>query len=242
MAGRRDVSRAPAPSTDQWTNEIIDAYLAELGARLHGPASARTAVVHEVGAGLEDSTDELMARGVGATAAARAAIAEVGSAADVADAFAGELAIVHARQVLRILLLTGPLVGVWWFLLLAPATWQGRPGLLIAAIPALPFVAAAVVAIALGLATTGSLIRWVPEATPFRATILTATVGLACVVGDLTVLALLVGRSATGATDTLSLGLAVAAVTASLVRLPFAVWATASFLQTARRLRHGSGC
>jgi hypothetical protein len=196
--------------------------------------------VREIHAGLDDSVDQLTARGVGATDAARSAIAEIGSAADVAGAFAGELAIVHARRVLRILLFTGPLVGVWWFLLLAPDTWEGQPGVLIAAIPALPLVAAAVAAIILGLATTGPLIRWIPEATPFRATALTAIVGFACIAGDLTVLALLLGRSATGATDTLSLGFAIAAAVASLIRLPFAGWVAGAFLQTARRLRHVS--
>ncbi|KRE21737.1 permease prefix domain 1-containing protein [Agromyces sp. Soil535] len=236
MAGRRLVDGASA-ARGVGSNEIIDAYLADLGARLHGPAHARRAVLEEIRTDLVDSVEQFTRQGMPEADAARVAVSDLGSAAVVADAFAGELAIVHARRMLRILLITGPVVGVWWFILLAPDQWASYPGMLIAAIPALPIVAAAVATAIVVFATTGSLIRWVPEATPFRTVILAALVGLACIVGDLTVLSALLIRAVTGSAATLPLGIAVVAVLASAIRLPLAAWATVSTVRIAGRLR-----
>jgi len=236
MAGRRIVGPSSAVRGAESNDDIIDSYLADLGARLDGPAHARAEVLEEIRFGLDDSVEQFTSRGLGAPDAAQTAVSELGPAAAVADAFAGELAIVHARRVLRMLLIAGPVVGIWWFLLLAPDQWQSRPGLLIAAIPALPIVAAAVATAVLVLATTGTLIRWVPESTPVRAVTLAALVGLSCIVGDVTVLTVLLIRFATGSTDSLSFGIAAVAVLASVIRLPFAAWATGSCIRTARRL------
>jgi len=236
MAGRRVVDGASA-ARGVGSNDIIDSYLADLGARLHGPAHARREVLEEIRTDLVDSVGQFTTRGMPEADAARAALSELGSAADVADAFAGELAIVHARRLLRILLITGPIVGIWWFLLLAPDQWTSYPGLLIAAIPALPIVAPAVATAIVVLATTGSLIRWVPESTPFRTVILASLVGFLCIVGDITVLSALLIRALTGSTTALPFGLAMVAVLASAIRLPFAAWATVSTVRIAGRLR-----
>jgi hypothetical protein len=237
MGGRRFlVPRDVAADRNDANEDVVATYVAELGARLHGPTRARTDVLDEIRAGLDDSVEKFTARGLGEADAARSAVSELGPAAAVADAFAGELAIARARRMLRLLLITGPVVGIWWFLLLAPDQWQSRPGLLIAAIPALPMVAAAVATGILVLATTGSLMRWVPETTASRAVILTALVGLTCIIGDVTVLTALALRTTTGSTESMPVGLAAAAVIASVIRLPFAVWATGSSMRTAHRL------
>jgi hypothetical protein len=236
MAGRRLVDGASA-ARGVGSNDIIDSYLADLGARLHGPAHARREALEEIRTDLVDSVEQLTKRGMPEADAARSAVSELGSAAIVADAFAGELAIAHARRMLRILLITGPIVGIWWFILLAPDEWASYPGMLIAAIPALPIVAAAVATAIVVLATTGSLIRWVPEATPFRTVILASLVGLSCIVGDITVLSALLIRAVTGSTAALPIGIAAVAVLASAIRLPFAAWATTSTLRIAGRLR-----
>jgi len=60
------------------------------------------------------------------------------------------------------LLIIGPLVGLWWLLLLAPRPWPPGPGVLWAASPDLPLVGVAVAAAVVILASTGSLIRWLP--------------------------------------------------------------------------------
>ena len=38
----------------------------------------------------------------------------------VADAFEGELATAYARRTIALYVITGPLVGIWWLLLLQP--------------------------------------------------------------------------------------------------------------------------
>ena len=47
-----------------------------------------------------------------------AAVAQFGSPQAVADAFTGELATAYARRTIALFVLTGPLVGIWWLLLL----------------------------------------------------------------------------------------------------------------------------
>ena len=51
-----------------------------------------------------------------------AAIAQFGSPYAVADAFGGELATGYARRTIAWFIATGPLVGIWWLLLLIDVT------------------------------------------------------------------------------------------------------------------------
>jgi hypothetical protein len=182
---------------------IIDSYLAALAARLPGSRRTRDAVLDE----LRDGLSELAARhaddGRPPRAAAEAAVAEFGTVDEVAAAFAGELVTRQARQIIAALIVTGPLVGVWWLLLLSPA-----------GVPALPLIGAAVLTGLLVLATTGGLTRWLPSTAPARALTGATAVVVACVVGDV------------GMLTTLAIGsdaefgvVAVVAVLASLIRL-----------------------
>ena len=202
-------------------NAAVDHYVARLARDLPGPGGARASALDEVRDGLHEAIAGYTARGLPPQLAAQTAITELGSPATVAEAFAPELAATQARHTLLALLITGPLVGLWWLLLLAPQPWPPRPGVLWAAIPALPLVGVAIAAAVVILATTGSLIRWLPESTPQRALLGVAGVAIGCVLGDLTVLATLAARSLT-TTWQPPLALAMVAVAGSLIRIPLA--------------------
>jgi hypothetical protein len=170
---------------------ILGRYLADLGTRLHGPWRTRAAILAEIRDGLDEATAEHTARGLGPADAATHAVAQFGSPQVVADAFTGELATAYARRTIAAFILTGPLVGICWLLLLHPQPWPSTPAALIAAIPAIPLIAVAI-ATALGtFATTGRLMRWLPETTPVRALTATTAVAGLCVLSDLTVLTIL---------------------------------------------------
>lgn len=202
-------------------NAVVDQYLDRLARDLPGTRGARASALDEVRGDLREAIESHTARGFPPQLAARAAVAELGPPSMVAEAFAPELATTQARRTLLALLITGPLVGLCWLLLLAPHSWPARPEALWAAIPALPLIGVAVAAAAVILASTGKLIRWLPESTPGRALLGTAGVALGCVLGDLTVLATLVARSL-ATTWQPPLALATVAVAASLIRIPLA--------------------
>jgi len=227
MAGHHLIT-ADEPDT------ILVSYLADLGTRLHGPRPTRAAILAEIRDGLDQATAGHAARGLGPAEAAATAVEQFGSPQAVADAFTGELATAYARRTITTFVLTGPLVGIWWLLLLHPRPWRSTPAALIAAIPAVPLIAVAI-ATALGTyATTGRLMRWLPETTPARA--LTATIAVAglCVIGDLTVLTTL----ATGGRTSPSYALTAVAVGASLTRIACSIAVLRSVIQI--RGRHGS--
>lgn len=222
MAGRRNLASQPLPLESN--DRILDQYVVLLGSHLHGSARDRGRVLDEIRNELEEATDNYTSRELSAPAAARAAVNDLGSPAAVAAAFAGELATRLARRTLWTLLLTGPLVGIWWFLLLAPVPWNPQPRLLIAAIPVLPLIAAAIGTAIVAIATTGSLIRWLPEAAPKRALSAAVAVAIACLLGDLTMLSILAYRGATGSTESFTLALVIMAIAASAIRLVGSVW------------------
>lgn len=196
----------------------LDSYLAELAAALTGPRRQRNAVVQEVADGLGEAAHRYRTQGLTAGQARRAAINEFGPPEQLAAGFAGELAVASARHSIAALLLTGPAVGIWWLLLLAPAAWWQQPLRLWAAIPALPLVGAAVLTGIAVLATTGQLTRWLPETTPARALRLAAGLAVVCVGIDGTMLILVGIRTLNGQPNWHPL-LVAAAMVASLIRL-----------------------
>ena len=228
MAGRRELAAPPGFRTDG----VLDRYLASLRGRLSGPARARARILEEIRGELDEATGPIWRADCRRRPRPRRRCDDLGSADTVAAAFAGELGILRARRVLWTLLLTGPLVGIWWFLLLTPSPWTPRIGMVLAAIPVLPLIAAAVGIGIVVIATTGSLIRWLPEAAPKRALTAAIVVALVSILGDLSVLTILVVRVVTGSAGSFPLALVVAAVLASAIRLFGSTWAVRRCLRS----------
>lgn len=216
----------PSPSTP------VDAYLARLSANLPGPRTARQVALEEVRDGLAEAIAKRIEAGLPRSLAAREAVAELGSPDTLARAFAPELAIRHARRMLLGLLLTGPLVGACWLLLLAPSAWPPHPESVWRAIPVLPLVGVAVTAAVATLATTGSLIRWLPEASPRLALRATIGVAAATLLADLTVLSTFAAR-AVATPWHFSPALAAVAIFGSMIRIA----STCAVVRTSRRTR-----
>lgn len=205
----------------------VERYLTELAAQLlPGPRAARTRVLAEIRDGLTDTIDARLAGGMPPDAAATTAIHEFGDPATVAHSFAEELATASARRTIAAFILTGPLVGIWWLLLLHAAPWRSGVLAALIAIPALPLIPVAIAAAAGTFATTGRLMRWLPEITATRALTAAAAIAALCVAADVTVLSVLTAHLATGRHYPIPL-IGVAA-TASIVRITAAIAAIRS--------------
>jgi hypothetical protein len=186
---------------DSTNRDAVADYLAAVTAQLPGPA-ARVAVTDELRDGLMEALETHQARGGSPQEATAAAIAEFGHPDTVAAAFGPELAAVQARRVALGLLVTGPLVGLTWIAAVAVNTLPPWRHQLTGPWLALPLVgvALAVAGPALGLtvAATGRLGRRLGEGFGRRAALAptAATVaGLAAVLADLTLLAILSGQA-----------------------------------------------
>ncbi len=191
----------------------VDAYLGELAHLLRGPHRRRAQILAELRDGLDQAIADQATDRRTEDQAVSSAIDQFGTPQAVADAFAGELGTAHARHTLAWYIATGPLIGIWWLLLLQPHPWRTGVVALLAAIPVIPLIAIAIATAAGTFATTGRLIRWLPEASPYRA--LTATIAVAAfaLVGDLTVITLYIGSAAPAQP------LAILAIGASLTRI-----------------------
>lgn len=203
-------------------------YLADLAARLRGPRRRREEILAEIRDGLEDALADRAGSANARGRSAAAAIDSFGTPQAVAEAFAGELATAHSRRAIAWFIATGPLVGIWWLLLLQPRPWRTGAIALLAAIPALPLVAIAIATAAAAMATTGHLMRWLPETTPRQALSATTTVAALCLCGDLAVLAVLAAEPGRAHHP-----LAAVAVAASLARIACSLAA----VRTTRRLQ-----
>jgi hypothetical protein len=215
---------------------LVDRYLADVARDLPGRPAARAAAMEEVRHGLDEAMAVYTADGATPTVAEETAVAELGPPVTVARAFAPELAIRHARRTLVAFLISGPLVGIWWWRLFAPHRWPPSPRSLWAGLPILPLVGAAVATAVIVLGTTGSLIRWLPEATPERALRAATGVAIGCVICDVVVLSMLGARVAATAWHP-PVALAALAIIASLLRLACASSALLGCRSSLRRLR-----
>ena len=213
----------------------VERYLAELAARLRGPRAVRLRVLAEVRDGLTDTIETHLAGGVPPDAAATAAVREFGDPDVIARSFADELATASARRTIAAFILTGPLVGVWWLLLLDPTPWRTGIVAAVMAIPALPLIALAIATAAGTYATTGRLMRWLPEAGGARALNAAIAIAVLCLAADLTVLCVLAAHLATGWRGPVPL--VVIAATASIVRIAAAITAIGSTRRTRNALR-----
>ena len=206
------------------STSAVERYLTELAAQLQpGPRAARTRALAEIRDGLTETIDAHLADGMSPDAAATTAISEFGDPATVAHSFNEELATASARRTIAAFILTGPLVGIWWLLLLRPAPWRSGVLAALIAIPVLPLIPVAIATAAGTFATTGRLMRWLPETTATRALTAAAAVAVLCVAADLTMLGVLTAHLATGRQH--HIALIAVATTASIARIAAAVTA-----------------
>jgi hypothetical protein len=173
----------------------------------------REVILAELRDGLDQATEDNIAAGIQSEQAATAAITQFGTPQAVADAFGGELATAYAGRTIALFIVTGPLVGIWWLLLLQPSPWRTGLIALLAAIPVLPLLIIAIATAGGTFATTGRLMRWLPETGPRRALAATITVATLCLISDLIVITMFVVSSAP------TRPLAVIAIAASLTRM-----------------------
>lgn len=200
-------------TTDTQPDGALAAYLCDLTARLRGPRRRREAILTELRDGLGHAIDDRIAAGLPPERAAAVAISQFGTPQAVADAFSGELATAYARRTIACFIATGPLVGIWWLLLLHPDPWRAGPLALVAAIPVVPLIVIAVAAAGATLATTGRLMRWLPETNPHRALTATTAIAALCLIGDLTMITICLGSGMPARP------LAAVAIAASLTRV-----------------------
>ena len=202
-----------ATSTGTRVKDALAAYLSDLAAQLHGPRRRREAILNELRDGLEQATEDRIATGLAPDRAAAAAITQFGSPYAVAEAFAGELTTAYTRRTIAGFIATGPLVGTWWLLLLDSSPWRTGLIALLAAIPVIPLIIIAIATAGGTLATTGRLMRWLPETGPHRALAATIAIAMLCMIIDLTMITMvMVSGGPTGP-------LMIIAVAASLTRI-----------------------
>jgi hypothetical protein len=186
MASDRLATRTGTRPEDE-----LATYLSDIASRLRGPRHRQEAILAELRDGLEQATEDSIAAGLEPDQAALAAIAQFGSPYAVADAFGGELATAYARRTIAWFIATGPLVGIWWLLLLHPGPWRTGLIALLAAIPVIPLIIVAIATAGGTLATTGRLMRWLPETGPRRALAATLAIAMLCMIIDVTMITLI---------------------------------------------------
>jgi hypothetical protein len=202
-----------ATNTDTRPEDALATYLSDVAEQLYGPRRRRAAILAELRDGLDQATEDNIAAGQSPGEAAAAAINQFGTPQAVADAFSGELATAYARRTVAWFIATGPLVGIWWLLLLQPSPWRTGLIALLAAIPVLPLIVIAIATATGTFATTGRLMRWLPETGPRRALAATTAIATLCLIGDLTVITMFMVSGAPARP------LAVIAIAASLIRI-----------------------
>ena len=180
-----------ATSTGTRPKDALAAYLSDLAAQLNGPRRRRDAILTELRDGLEQAMQDRIAAGLPRDRAAAAAISQFGSPHAVADAFGGELTTAYARRTIVWFIVTGPLVGIWWLLLLHLSPWRTGLIALVAAIPVIPLIIAAIATAGGTLATTGRLMRWLPETGPRPALAATIAIAMLCMIIDLTMITMI---------------------------------------------------
>jgi hypothetical protein len=209
----------------------VESYLAEIAARLPGPARPRAEILAELRSGLLDAADAHRSAGLPPARATRAAISEFGTPGQVADGFRAEIAARQARRLSVSLAAGGPLVGLLWIAaalashlgmhLAPPWHWPDlAPALSIGIHLVVVAIVAAAWAALLGIAVTGRLTRWLP-ARPRHGPAVAVIAGFGAAGADLVLLLLVAGQLALAPGKLAPLPIALAATT-SLARLTFA--------------------
>jgi hypothetical protein len=190
------------PPLDARAHATIEGYLSAVAIRLTGPRRTCQAILTELHDGLLEAAATQLAHGGTPLQAVRAAVEEFGDPATIASQFAPDLAASTSRRVALTLAATGPLIGLLWLAAYAASRigpvratppWHW-PAALPGAWLAFPLIGAAVViavlATLLVTASTGRLSSLL-SVPPSMAPVAAATVGIAAIVVDLTVLGLL---------------------------------------------------
>jgi hypothetical protein len=160
------------------TADPIEEYVSTLAAALHGPARAKARMIAEIRDGLTDAAAARTSEGEPPESAARGALREFGTAADLIPDCQAELTIVQTRHTARLVILTTTALLAYWQL-----TWTvheaGPAGLprvvqLFGTNLSILTGAAALLATTT-LAATGVLARWLP--TPRRLPLVVAWTG-----------------------------------------------------------------
>jgi hypothetical protein len=210
--------------------QLVEDYLAEVGARLPGPARERAGIIAELRGGLLDAVDAYRDAGLDPADmadAAAAAIGEFGDPGRIAAAFGPGLALSQARRVALTLLVTGPLVGLLWGTAatashigsrhVPPWHWVGAlPGSLMV-FPLAAAIAIAVWTALFTIAATGRATRWLPDR-PRLAPGTAAVAGFGAAAADVALFVLLASQL-TVAPGALAAAPAAAAAAASATRL-----------------------
>ena len=222
--------------------QLVEAWLADFGAGLCGSARARSEVVAELRDGLLEAVDNHRRAGLETVDATRAALREFGEPAEIAAAFAPELAARQARRTALTLIGTGPLVGVLWGATAAsshllvhaepapPWMWPQVPAALRAVLAVLGTILVVGVGAGLFAAAPG---RWLPPEVRRARVVPTAaaTLGVAALAADMLLLGSL-GVAAVIVPDRLVWAPVAAAGLASLTRLVLNARATRHLLAT----------
>ncbi|WP_374771331.1 permease prefix domain 1-containing protein [Streptomyces sp. NBC_01463] len=140
----------------------VETHLADLAARLHGPARLKARMVDELREGLLDAARELSPDAEPGREAARRAIREFGTVAELAPSFQYELTVTQARHTARTVMLIVPCLLVCWSLveLSTRVEGHGLPGSLQVAVAHLGGLSAlTALPAAVFLSATGSLGR-----------------------------------------------------------------------------------
>ncbi|WP_327679560.1 permease prefix domain 1-containing protein [Kitasatospora sp. NBC_00458] len=105
----------------------VEAHLADLTAALHGPARVKARMVAELREGLLDAVRDLSPGPGPDPAAARQAVDEFGTVAEIAPDFQRELTIAQARHTARTVVLIVPFLFLCWYFVEAHGRRAGRP-------------------------------------------------------------------------------------------------------------------
>ncbi|MFB7044840.1 permease prefix domain 1-containing protein [Streptomyces microflavus] len=157
--------RARAGGLGDGGGDLVEEYVTELDALLRGPARAKFRLVEEARDGLTETVAAYTREGEPYERAVHRAVAEFGSARELAGSFQRELTIAQARHTARAVALSAPFLLACWFLVRSTGAPQDSAVLRAAHLLAthLATVAGAAVLLAAAtLAATGTLARHLP--------------------------------------------------------------------------------
>ncbi|MEV7655684.1 permease prefix domain 1-containing protein [Streptomyces anulatus] len=153
------------PTRDGGTGDLVEKHVAELDALLHGPVRAKSRLVEEARDGLTETVAAYTGEGEPYERAVHRAVAEFGSARELAASFQRELTVAQARHTARAIALSAPFLLACWFLVQhtgAPQTSAVPRAAQLLATHLATVAGAAVLLAAAALAATGVLARRLP--------------------------------------------------------------------------------